>query len=45
MVHVPTAITVTVLPETEHTSGVLDVYVIPSPELAVAANVTGAGPV
>jgi hypothetical protein len=40
----PTARTVTVFPETEHTDGVVEANVTANPELAVAAMANGATP-
>ena len=44
MLHVPAAISVTVVPDTVQTAGVVDAKVTGRPELAVALVVNGAAP-
>jgi hypothetical protein len=45
MVHVPTAASVTVVPDTVHTDVVCEAKLTASPELAVALTVKGAVPI
>jgi hypothetical protein len=44
IVHVPTAAMATVVPDTVHTPGVVELKATGSPELAVAVTVKGAYP-